>query len=154
MPKKNNYTHKIIFTWFGNLPTSTELQRFHYYQGKRNTSCGYSFSSHSQKHGNNAIFGSGRVVELDQTKLGSTWWNVNSLVEMGRWNRPPVNVNVSSMMVIGVVPATMPPMPKLEQKSTLRNEMYKPDNNRCFLECVYMYLLLTMWGLYICGFGC
>ena len=32
--KKNNHTHKIIFTWFGNLPTSTELQEFHYYQGK------------------------------------------------------------------------------------------------------------------------
>ena len=23
--KENNYTHKIIFMWFGNLPTSTEL---------------------------------------------------------------------------------------------------------------------------------
>ena len=39
-PKKNNHTHKIIFTWFNNLPTSTELQRFHYYQGK-NTKCGH-----------------------------------------------------------------------------------------------------------------
>ena len=28
--KENNHTHKTIFTWFGNLPTSTELQRFHY----------------------------------------------------------------------------------------------------------------------------
>ena len=26
--------HKTIFTWFGNLPTSTELQGFHYYQGR------------------------------------------------------------------------------------------------------------------------
>ena len=26
--------HKPIFTWFGNLPTSTELQGFHYYQGR------------------------------------------------------------------------------------------------------------------------
>ena len=26
--------HKTVFTWFGNLPTSTELQGFHYYQGK------------------------------------------------------------------------------------------------------------------------
>ena len=26
--------HKTIFTWFGNLPISTELQEFHYYQGK------------------------------------------------------------------------------------------------------------------------
>ena len=32
--KENNHTHKTIFMWFGNLPTSTELQRFHYYQGK------------------------------------------------------------------------------------------------------------------------
>ena len=31
---KKNHTHKTIFTWFGNLPTSTELQGFHYYQGK------------------------------------------------------------------------------------------------------------------------
>ena len=28
--KENNHTHKIIFTWFGNLLTSTELQGFHY----------------------------------------------------------------------------------------------------------------------------
>ena len=28
--KENNHTHKTIFTWFGNLPTSTELQGFHY----------------------------------------------------------------------------------------------------------------------------
>ena len=28
--KENNYTHKTIFTWFGNLPTSTKLQGFHY----------------------------------------------------------------------------------------------------------------------------
>ena len=28
--KENNHTHKTIFTWFGNLTTSTELQRFHY----------------------------------------------------------------------------------------------------------------------------
>ena len=26
--------HKTIFMWFGNLSTSTELQGFHYYQGK------------------------------------------------------------------------------------------------------------------------
>ena len=41
--KENNHTHKTIFTWFGNLPTSTELQRFHYYQEKRNTRYGYNF---------------------------------------------------------------------------------------------------------------
>ena len=28
-------SHKTIFMWFGNLPTSTELQGFHYYQGKK-----------------------------------------------------------------------------------------------------------------------
>ena len=32
--RKKNHTHKPIFTWFGNLPTFTELQEFHYYQGK------------------------------------------------------------------------------------------------------------------------
>ena len=32
--KKNNHTHKTVFTWFGNLPTSTELQGFHYYKKK------------------------------------------------------------------------------------------------------------------------
>ena len=34
MSKKNNYTDKTIFTWFGNLPTFIELQESHYYQGK------------------------------------------------------------------------------------------------------------------------
>ena len=32
--KKNNHMHKTVFTWFGNLPTSTELQGFHYYKRK------------------------------------------------------------------------------------------------------------------------
>ena len=46
--------------WFGNLPTSTELQGFHYYKGKRNTRCSYSFSSHTKntttpKNPNNQI---------------------------------------------------------------------------------------------------
>ena len=39
--KKNNHTHKTVFTWFGNLPTSTELQGFHYYK-KKIIMCGYS----------------------------------------------------------------------------------------------------------------
>ena len=43
MPKKNNHTHKTVFTWFGNLPTSIELQGFHYYQGK-NTEYGSTIS--------------------------------------------------------------------------------------------------------------
>ena len=34
MLKKNNHTHKTIFMRFGNLPTFTELQGFHYYQEK------------------------------------------------------------------------------------------------------------------------
>ena len=42
--KKNNYMHKTIFTWFGNLPTSTELQGFYYYQGKYNSA-----QEHSQE---------------------------------------------------------------------------------------------------------
>ena len=33
-----------IFTWFGNLPMSTELQGFHYYQGKYNSA-----QEHSQE---------------------------------------------------------------------------------------------------------
>ena len=32
--KESNHTHKTIFMWFGNQPTSTELQGFHYYQEK------------------------------------------------------------------------------------------------------------------------
>ena len=32
--KKKIHTHKTIFTWFSNFPTSTKLQGFHYYQGK------------------------------------------------------------------------------------------------------------------------
>ena len=31
--------HKTVFTWFDNLLTFTELQGFHYYQGKKNTKC-------------------------------------------------------------------------------------------------------------------
>ena len=31
-------THKTVFTWFGNLLMSTELQGFHYSQ--KNTKCG------------------------------------------------------------------------------------------------------------------
>ena len=44
MPKKNNHTHKTIFTWFGNLLTSTKLQGFHYYEGKYNSA-----QEHSQE---------------------------------------------------------------------------------------------------------
>ena len=32
--KKNNHTHKTVFTWFSNLPMSSELQGFPYYQRK------------------------------------------------------------------------------------------------------------------------
>ena len=34
MRQRKIITHKTIFTLFGNLPTSTELQGFHYSQGK------------------------------------------------------------------------------------------------------------------------
>ena len=47
--KKNNHTHKIVFIWFSNLSTSTELQRFHYYQKKKIQVRQYSFFSLSQK---------------------------------------------------------------------------------------------------------
>ena len=42
--KENNHTHKTIFMWFGNLPTFTELQGFHYYQRKYNSA-----QEHSQE---------------------------------------------------------------------------------------------------------
>ena len=48
---KNNYTHKIIFTWFGNLPMFTELQGFHYYRKKYKSAA--TVFPISQKHGNN-----------------------------------------------------------------------------------------------------
>ena len=57
---------------------------------------------------------------------------------MGKWNRPPVSASVFFEMVTSVVPATTPPMPKLEQESTSENEIDKQDNNGCFLECVYV----------------
>ena len=75
---------------------------------------------------------------------------MNSSVEMGRWNRLLVSVNVSSMMVTGVALATTPPMPKLEQKSTLQNEMYKSDNNRCFFRvCIYVPSVDNVRALYM-----
>ena len=33
-------SHNTIFMWFGNLPTSTKLQGFHYSQEKKNTKYG------------------------------------------------------------------------------------------------------------------
>ena len=32
--RQRKQSHKIIFTWFGNLPTSTELHEFYYSQEK------------------------------------------------------------------------------------------------------------------------
>ena len=32
--RQRNQLHKTLFTWFGNLPMSTKLQRFHYSQEK------------------------------------------------------------------------------------------------------------------------
>ena len=39
--------HKTVFMWFGNLPTSMELQGYHYYQVRiqRTTTCGYNIFS-------------------------------------------------------------------------------------------------------------
>ena len=66
-----------------------------------------------------------------------------------------VSTNVSFKRVTGVVPATTPPMPKLEQKSN------SPNGNEwtrkvigIFLEYQYLYLVLPMQGLYICDFDC
>ena len=63
--------HKTIFTWFGNLPTSTKLLGFHYYQGKIQSVVVQFFSlsenlplKTTQHH-----FELGR--HLDQTQLGS-----------------------------------------------------------------------------------
>ena len=74
---------------------------------------------------------------------------MSSSVEIGRWNQPPVSANVSSEMVTGVVPATTPPMPKLEQESNLGNEIDKQDNNGCFLECVYVPSVDNVRALYM-----
>ena len=46
--KESNQMHKTIFTWFGNFTMSTELQGFHYYQGKVQK-CGYNIFSLPQK---------------------------------------------------------------------------------------------------------
>ena len=37
-------THKTVFIWFGNLPMSTELQGFHYSQGKIQSAIVHFFS--------------------------------------------------------------------------------------------------------------
>ena len=62
--KENNHMHKTIFTWFGNLPTSTELQGFHYYQERIQVVA--TVFSDSQKHGNNTHH------KTLITKVGST----------------------------------------------------------------------------------
>ena len=43
--EKINHIYKTIFTWFGNLPMSTELHRFHYYQEKIQSAAVYIFFS-------------------------------------------------------------------------------------------------------------
>ena len=53
--------HKILFTWFDNLPTSTKLQGFHYYQEKYKVRQ-YSFSltqkiiTRNPNHQNNVFY--------------------------------------------------------------------------------------------------
>ena len=46
--------HKTIFTWFGNLPMSTELQGFHYYQERMQSTkiAATIFSLSHEEHGN------------------------------------------------------------------------------------------------------
>jgi len=62
MPKKkNNCTHKKIFTWFGNFPASTGLQGFHYYQGKIKSVAVQFFTlskttTRNPNHQNNSIY--------------------------------------------------------------------------------------------------
>ena len=92
--KEKNHPHKTIFTWFDNFSMSTELQGFHYYQRRiQSTTCDYNISlilkntamawAYRPKpplHGlnlskspiiNHAIlFWSSWVVKPDQTKLG------------------------------------------------------------------------------------
>ena len=50
--KENNHTHETIFTWFGNLPTSTELQGFHYKIRKYNSVQEYSQETQFPIHPN------------------------------------------------------------------------------------------------------
>ena len=61
MPKKNKHMHKTIFTWFGNLLMSTELQGFYYYQGKIQRAAVPFFSlskttSRNPNHQNNGFY--------------------------------------------------------------------------------------------------
>ena len=50
--EKQSHTHKIVFTWFGNLPTSTELQKFHYYKRKLQCAVTVFFFSKTTKRQN------------------------------------------------------------------------------------------------------
>ena len=65
--RKNNHTYKIIFTWFGNLPTSTELQGFHYYQGKiQSITCIYNISLSPTRQENTILssYAAARLLEI------------------------------------------------------------------------------------------
>ena len=50
--KENNHTHKTIFTWFGNLSTSTKLQGFHYKIRRYNNAQEYSQETQFPIHPN------------------------------------------------------------------------------------------------------
>ena len=50
--KEKNHTHKTIFMWFGNLPTSTELQGFHYKIMRYNSAQEYSQETQFPIHPN------------------------------------------------------------------------------------------------------
>ena len=60
-------THKTVFMWFGDLPTSTELQRFHY--RPKPPLHGLSLKKSPIKKLQQHYFKSGH--NLDQTQLGS-----------------------------------------------------------------------------------
>ena len=81
--KENNHTHKTIFTWFGNLPTSTELQGFHYYQERIQVVA--TVFSDSQKHGNNTHH------KTLITKVGSTMaYRLKSLLHGLNLSKSPI----------------------------------------------------------------
>ena len=81
--KKKNHTHKTIFTWFGKFAYVYGVARISLLLGK-NTKCSYKFAywpkpplhglslSKSPIKNHATLFELGRVVKLDQTKLGST----------------------------------------------------------------------------------
>ena len=141
--------HKKIFTWFDNLPTSTELQRFHYYQGK-NSKYGYSFFTFSQDDNNNKTLitkNSFYILRTGFTKpsfhrlslrksptknhatlFGSGWIvnRINTQLGFTKPNKSPTWRLVQSPTSTAIlqkqsfIPSTHPPVLKLEDQLKLR----------------------------------